>query len=170
MADIIQSLTDFSRLRSGIAAVAAQAGRGSRIMWMLGPFMFSRDTAAPVSLRRTSDYSWPSQERFSAPPALQYTGPGDDVIDLDGVIYPHYVGGLAQIQAMRELAALGLPQLLVDGRGMVYGKWAILHVEETGTVFMDNGAPRKIAFTVSLQRYYDDSAGDVKKKLGILKW
>jgi phage protein U len=70
---------------------------------------------------------------------------------------------------MRELAGLGLPQLLVDGRGMFYGKWAILRVEETGSVFLDNGAPRKIGFRVSLQRYGEDRTKD-KKKLGFLKW
>lgn len=168
MADIITSLTNFSRMRAGIEAVAAQVSRSSRIMWMLGPFMFSRDTAAPQTLRRASEFVWPSQDRFGRDPALQYTGPGADTIELDGVIYPHYAGGFSQIAAMRELAAQGQPQLLIDGRGMVYGKWSILRVEETGTVFLDNGAPRKIGFRVSLQRYGDDATGN--KKLGILKW
>lgn len=169
MADIITSLTNFSRLRAGIEAVHAQAQRSSRIMWMLGPFMFSRDTAAPAKLQRVTEFSWPSQARMGRDPALQYTGPGADTIDLDGVIYPHYKGGLSQMQAMRELAGLGEPQLLVDGRGMVYGKWSILRVEETGSVFFDNGTPRKIEFKLSLQRYGEDNAGK-DKKLGILKW
>lgn len=166
MTDIVTSLTSFSRLRQGIAAIAAQAQNSGRIMWMLGPFMFSRDTAAPEALRRATDFRWASQERFAHGPALQYTGPGADTVDLDGTIYPHYAGGLSQVQAMRELAGLGEPQLLVDGRGMVYGKWAILRVEEGGTVLSPNGAPRKITFKLTLQRYLDDAAGD-KRKLGI---
>lgn len=169
MADIITSLTDFSRLRAGIEAIAAQANRSSRIMWVLGPFVFSRDTAAPQSLRRAVEYSWASQDRFGRDPALQFTGLGADTIELDGVIYPHYAGGFSQLAAMRELAGLGLPQLLVDGRGMVYGKWSILRVEETGSVYLDNGTPRKIMFKVSLQRYGEDRTKD-KKKLGFVKW
>jgi len=167
MTDIVTSLTDFSRLRVGLEAVTAQAKRSSRIMWMLGPFMFSRDTAAPNQLRRTTEFSWPGQARVGRDPALQFTGPAADTIDLDGVIYPQYIGGLAQVAAMRELAGLGEPQLLVDGRGVVYGKWAILRVEETSTIFLENGTPRKISFKLSLQRYGEDSV-DRKKKLGIL--
>jgi phage protein U len=170
MTDIIESLTNFSRLRQGIEAVAAQAQNSSRIMWMLGPFMFSRDTAAPTTLRRSTEFGWASQDRFAKGPALQYTGPGADTFDLDGTIYPHYAGGLGQVQAMRELAGLGLPQLLVDGRGVVYGKWAILRVEETGTVLAPNGTPRKVAFKVSLQRYLDDTTSADKRKLGIWKF
>ena len=169
MTDIVTSLSNFSRLRAGISAVAAQVGRSSRIMWMLGPFMFSRDTAAPSTSRRTAEYSWPGQGRFGRDPALQFTGNGADTIKLDGTIYPHYRGGLNQIAAMRELAGLGEPQLLIDGRGMVYGKWVIQRVEETGTVFLDNGTPRKISFRISLQRYGEDRTGN-KKKLGFLKW
>jgi phage protein U len=168
MTDIIESLSDFSRLRQGIEAVAAQVQNSSRIMWMLGPFMFSRDTAAPDTLRRTTEFSWASQDRFSRGPALQYTGPGADTIDLDGTIYPHYAGGLSQVQAMRELAGLGLPQLLVDGRGVVHGKWAILRVDETGTVLAPNGTPRKVMFKVGLQRYIDDNdKTGGRRKLGI---
>ncbi len=167
MVDVVKSLTDFSRLRSGIEALAAQAKGASRIMWMLGPFIFSRDTAAPHTLHRATEFKWPAQPRTGRDEALQYTGPGADTIDLDGVIYPQYRGGLGQVQAMRELAGLGEPQLLVDGRGMVYGKWVILRVEETGSVHLANGTPRKIEFKVSLQRYGED-ATEGKKKLGIL--
>jgi phage protein U len=157
MTDIVESLSDISRIRQGVSAIAAQLGNTSRIMWMLGPFMFSRDTAAPSGLKRSSDFGWAAQERFAKGPALQFTGPGADVIELDGTIYPYHAGGLGQVAAMRELAGLGRPQLLVDGRGMFYGKWAILRVDETGTHLAPNGTARKIEFRLSLQRYIDDA-------------
>lgn len=157
MADIITSLNDFERLRAGMQAASEKARKSARVMWMLGEFIFSRDTAAPQSLRRSSAFTWASQERFGRDPALQFTGPGADTIDLDGVIYPHYRGGLGQVDAMRKLAGKGRPQILVDGRGVVYGRWSILGVEETGSVFMSNGTPRKIEFRISLQRYGEDS-------------
>lgn len=169
MTDIITSLTNFSRLRAGAESLAAQANRSSRIMWMLGPFIFSRDTAAPRTLRRSTEFKWPAHERMGRKPALQFTGQGSDTIDLDGAIYPHYKGGIAQVAAMRELAGLGLPQLLIDGRGMVYGKWVIERVEETGTAYLDNGTPRKIEFKVNLRCYGDDTT-DGSNKIGILKW
>lgn len=157
MADIITSLNDFSRLRAGMEAASAQALRSARVMWKLGEFIFSRDTAAPQSLRRSTAYTWASQERFGRDPALQFTGRGADTIDLDGVIYPQYRGGLGQLDAMRNLAGSGKPQMLVDGRGNVYGKWSILSVEETGSVFLSDGTPRKVEFRLSLQSYGEDA-------------
>lgn len=160
MTDIIQSLTGFSRLRQGLEALASQAQRTSRVMFMLGPFMFSRDTAAPQSIRRSSEFTWTAQNRFGRDPALQFTGPGADSIELEGDIYPTYKGGLSQVAAMRELAGTGKPHILVDGRGNVYGQWVIMRVEETGRILFDNGTPRKIQFRVSLRLYGENKKGE----------
>lgn len=154
MADIITSLGALSNLHKRLAEAASNPqSPGKSIMWMLGPFVFSRDTAAPQTLRQAAQYSWAAQERFGNAPLLQFTGAGAETIDLDGVIYPHYQGGLHQIAYMRELAGKGQPMILVDGRGNNYRQWSILSVEETGSVFLANGAARKIEFKVSLQRY-----------------
>ena len=140
------------------------------IMMALGPFRFSVNTAAYQSLRRAAQYRWPAQERIGRPPARQFVGVGSETITLEGAIYPYSgepfldqvinerVGsGPAQLDQLRELAALGEPLLLTDGRGKVWGKWCVESVDETQTVFFANGAPRKIEFNLSISSYGEDS-------------
>ncbi len=127
------------------------------VMMMLGSFMFSIDTAAYQELTRTNEYRWPAQERVSREAALQFVGPGQESLSLKGTIYPHYKGGIGQMQLLRDDAALGEPLLLVDGNGNYWGKYVIERVEETRTVFYADGTPRKIDFKLDLKYYGDDA-------------
>lgn len=70
------------------------------VMLALGSYRFSVSTAAYRGLERSASWRWPAQERLGAAPVLQYVGPGEQTIRLDGVIHPHYRG------------LLGLPNLL----------------------------------------------------------
>lgn len=126
------------------------------MMLGLGEYRFSVDSAAYSELRRTTDYRWPSQERIGRAPARQFTGPGNDQLDINGVIYPHYRGGVGQLDAMREEAAKGLPLLLVDGEGRIHGRWCIEKVEETRSVLDEKGRPRRQQFALSLSYYGED--------------
>lgn len=120
---------------------------------VLGSFLFSLNTAAYQQLERSSEYSWGAVRRFGQNDALQFTGPGDDTINLAGVIYTQYRGGSNQLNQLRALAAQGLPQNLVDGIGNVYGRWVITGVTETQTFFAAGGQPKKQEFTISLKWY-----------------
>lgn len=122
-------------------------------MLALGTFRFGLATAAYQTLRRSAEYRWPAQERFGRPPARQYTGPGGETVELDGVLYPEFRGGLGQLGALRALAGTGAPQRLTDSRGADWGQWVIERVEETQSVFFADGTPRKIEFRVALARY-----------------
>lgn len=128
----------------------------TEIMMALGPYRFSIDAAAYQQLMRTTAYRWPAQERIGRRPALQFVGVGTETISLSGVIYPHYSGGLEQVESMRAIAAQGKPQQLVDGRGKIWGLWCIERIEETRTVFFANGDPRKMEFRLALSNYGED--------------
>jgi len=130
----------------------------NRTMMALGDFRFQIDTAAFQRLRRVRTYSWTAQDRFGRYPAAQFTGPALPTLDLEGTIYPGFRGGMGQVDAMADMAALGEPLDLVDGTGGVHGLWVILEVGDTQTVFLDDGQPRKIDFTLRLQLYGEDTA------------
>ncbi len=130
-------------------------------MMGLGDFRFCLDTAAHQELERNSAWRWPSVERIGARPALQYVGPGEDKITMRGTIYPHFRGGLGQVSAMREQAAKGLPLLMIDGTGRVWGKYVITDIREGQSTFFSNGMPRKVDFDLSLSMYDDDGAGSI---------
>ena len=126
------------------------------MMLALGPYRFSLNTSADQSLKRSSEYRWPSIERIGKEPLLQAIGPGCDRIDLDGVIYPHFRGGLGQINAMRDSAAKQEPLMLINGQGNVLGRFVITQIEESQNTFLADGSPRKIEFRLSLERYGEE--------------
>lgn len=136
------------------------------VMMALGGYRFAIGTAAFQTLRRATEYRWAQMNRIGRRPAMQYVGPGVESIDLDGVIYPHFRGGLRQVEAMRAEARLGLPLMLVSGTGYGLGRWVIVSVEETGSVFLSNGAPRKIEFRLSIKHYGDDFDQGAEAKVG----
>ncbi len=125
-------------------------------MIALGEFRFSMDTAAYQELTHSNQYRWQSQDRLSREPALQFIGAGQEKIELSGVIYPHYRGGVKQIEDMRKIAGKGEPLLLVDGLGFVWGQWVIVQIDETSSMFVANGLPQKQSFKLILNRYGDD--------------
>ena len=128
------------------------------ILMALGPFRFSLQTAAYQTLKRSAEYRWPSQVRTGREPALQYTGPGSETVQLNGVIHPHFKGGLGQVDAMRKIAGTGKPLTLTDGVGNYWGKWCITRIEEDQSEFTSSGIPQKIGFNLSLQAYGEDRA------------
>ena len=128
----------------------------SEVMMKLGKYKFSLPTAAYQNLRRVNEWRWSSQARLGATPAQQYLGPGEETIDLDGGIYPHWQGGLGQIDAMKAEANKGEPLHLVDGLGFIWGKYCIKRISESQSAFLANGLPRKIEFEMSLVAYGED--------------
>lgn len=131
------------------------------VMMMVGGFKFMLTTAAYQQLRRTTEYRWPAQDRFGQLAALQATGPGADQITLPGVVFPEFNGGLGQLDALRALAAAQEPQLVVDGRGTIMGRWVIESVDEDQEIFAGRGAPLKQGFTVKMRKFSDDAGGAV---------
>jgi phage protein U len=135
---------------------------GINMMMILGAYRFAISSAAFQNFKRQSEYRWSEINRIGADPALQFTGFGVETIDLDGVIYPHFKGGLRQVTLMRAEAGLGKPLYLISGNGNAFGKWCIVKILENQSVFMKDGAPLKIEFSISLKRYGEDAKPGVK--------
>lgn len=129
-------------------------------MAKLGSFYFALDTAAYQTLERTSSYRWSQVDRIGRKPASQYTGRDAETITLNGTIYPHFMGGLGQIDYIRQMAAKGDPLLLVmtdTKRGQNIGYWVVKELREKRSNLFDTGAPRKIEFTITIAEYGEDA-------------
>lgn len=64
------------------------------------------------NLQRDSSYSWIPQGRLNAPVAMQYTGPGQDVLVIEGRLFPHFFGGLKTLNDLRAAGVAGKPLTL----------------------------------------------------------
>lgn len=127
-----------------------------RVMLALGPFRFEMGHATYQSLALSQSWRWPEQARIGREPALQFTGREPAEIRLQGVLFPGFDAGLAQVEEMRELADRGEPLQLVDGLGRVWGSWVIVEVGDTRSVLMDDGQPRRVGFELKLKAYGED--------------
>lgn len=129
----------------------------SETMMALGTYRFSIDSAAYQELKHSQAYRWQAQERLQRRPAMQFLGAGEESIELSGVIYPHFKGGLEQLDTMRTEANKGQPLLLVDGLGFVWGQWVITQIDEGQSFLQGNGQPLKQSFQLKLVNYGADS-------------
>ncbi|EZP46986.1 Phage-related tail protein [Stenotrophomonas sp. RIT309] len=127
------------------------------MMMSLGTFVFSLSTAAYQQLQRQMSWRHPTSERVGARAARQYVGPGEETIDLSGVIHAELADDLLTLDVLRELAAEGRPLALVEGNGTVYGAYVILSINEGRTEFFSDGTPRRIDFQLQLARTDDDT-------------
>jgi len=126
------------------------------MMMALGDFVFELRGAAYQDFERQTEFRHASHDRVGQRPAFQYVGPGADSITLSGTLLPEFTGGRANLDELREMGATGEPRTLVEGSGRLYGLWVIRNVRETNTVFMQDGQPRKIEFSLALARVDDD--------------
>jgi len=129
---------------------------GVNMMMLLGEYRFSISNASYQGLKRQTEYKWQEINRIGVEPALQYTGKGVETIELEGVIYPQFKGGLHQVSLMRKEAGIGEPLMLISGNGFAFGMWCIAAVSEKQSVFLSDGSPRKIEFTLTLKKYGEE--------------
>jgi phage protein U len=119
----------------------------------LGAYRFSVATAGYQDTKRSTTWRWATLDTIGAPPEHQFIGPGEDRMRLSGEIFPHYRGGLGQIDAIRMQAGRGVPFPLIEGGGWYLGLWIIEAVEEGQKYFLPDGTPRKIDFGIELKQY-----------------
>ncbi len=138
------------------------------MLMALGLFVFGLNTAPFDSVKRSTAQRWEVRNRVGGNPAHQWAGRGDDTMTIDGVLMPELTGGPSNLDTLRAMADSGKAWILTAGDGTIRGKWFIDSVEETRTGFLTNGAARKIEFSLTLRRYWDDTAdqlGDLMDSL-----
>lgn len=123
-------------------------------------FSFQVSTAAYHQYVSTCGSRWPEQERLGREPALQHVGWSQASITLDGVVYPGVFASFEDsVKKIRALSLATSPFQLVAGTGLVRGFWAVPEVSDTRTIFLDDGRPRKIEFSIKLLYYGPDYHG-----------
>lgn len=140
----------------------------SNSLMTLGLFVFELSSAPFETVARQTEHRWGSKDRAGGPPAHQYLGPGADTLTIDGVLMPELTGGNKTLDKLREMASEGKAWILVSGDGRSQGKWFIASVTQRDSHHTPNGLARRIEFTLSLKRYWDDqpeAMGNLPKSL-----
>lgn len=133
-------------------------------MMQLGDFLFSVSSASFDKIKYVSSYRWVVKEAptDNSTPLLQYNGPGERTMDIEGTIFPQLVkDGLGQVDKMRAEAAKGEAFQLcyvestggAGGVGKILGAWCIYTISEDRTLFLADGNPREIHFSMQLKAF-----------------
>lgn len=125
------------------------------MMMALGMFIFSLETLVYQELQRQTEWRHGSTSRIGTNPARQFLGRGDDSITLPGVLLPALAGTPLSLDMLRYMADTGKAWPLVEGTGRILGIWVIESINETRTIFFQDGAARRIEFTIALKRIDD---------------
>lgn len=134
--------------------------------------MVEVETPGYETLQRDTSFSWIPQGRLNAPLALQFTGPGQDMIVIEGRLWPEFFGGIQTLAALRAAGAAGKPlpliryhpvqdantgKLLQGIQADVIGDFVIMRVRSQDKHIGSSGTPRMIEFALELQAYGNDT-------------
>ncbi|MFB1115616.1 phage tail protein [Dickeya dadantii] len=126
------------------------------MMMILGLFPFMRSTTPYQSLEQQVTWRHVKNERVGKFARYQYVGPGDDKVTLSGELYPEITGGDMSLSMLTAMASTGKAWPLIEGTGRIYGMYVITGINETRSLFFDDGKARHISFSVSLERVNED--------------
>lgn len=142
-------------------------GRGSNVIH--GFYVPSLGETSPSFevLQRDSTYTWTSQPRLNRDPAMQFTGPGEEIILVEGRFFPKFFGGLSTIRGLQDSGRAGYPMFLVryrqppNGNGLIGevvggGRWVIRRVRAAESRIGPDGIAHKIDFSLELARFGED--------------
>ncbi len=130
---------------------------GWKTQLMIGDVKFNVVTLPIDQFGISEEQRWPAQERIARELALQWVGQGKKDIKISGTCAPHMgVAAIPTLRAIRALADIGIPYMVVTGWGEVLGRYCIVSVEWTGKSLLDDLRPRSISWSVNLQKYGED--------------
>ncbi|AUR06978.1 phage tail protein [Phaeobacter inhibens] len=118
----------------------------------LGPFAFRAHGFGYTDVGRKLDTSWAEIETTGRLNALQWTGPRNETVSINGVLFPQEFGGATTLEGVRLAAKSGIPLVLVSLGGKVFGSHAIQKVDEDRSYHDRNGTPGRNAYSIELKR------------------
>lgn len=118
----------------------------------LGMFIFERKTALPDSVQNSLSERFSTHNGLDNRPTYQHTGTGEDTKTITGTLYPAFTGGELSLFLLEKMMRSGEDFILLNGQGMILGRFIITSLSNNQTFFMGNGKAKKIEFTITLKR------------------
>lgn len=136
-------------------------------MMAYGFFVFARSTIPYQETTRTASWRQPSNSVVGAIPRTQFVGKDSETLTINGVLMPSLTGGRISIAMLEMMAEQGEPWPLIDGSSfLILGWFVVEEISETQSYFFEDGAPRRIDFSMKLKRTDDSLLKDIGDLVG----
>lgn len=127
------------------------------MLMSLGQFLFKTSTLAFQEIQRQRAWNYADNAIAFGRAKKQFMGAGEDTVTLPGLIYEEYgFGSRFALDEVASMADTGQGFVLMDGSGYLYGVYVINSIDETKSILLDNGVPRKVDYTLKLSRTDDE--------------
>lgn len=118
----------------------------------LGPFLFRAHGFGYTDVSRKLDTSWAEIETAGRMNALQWTGPRSETVTINGVLFPAEWGGERTLGGVRLAAKNGLPLMLANRAGQVFGMQAIQGVDDDKAFMNRLGQAGRISYSIKVRQ------------------
>ncbi len=122
-------------------------------LMILDDFIFNNQSLAPDgdSLSQNADFAFTKAIKANTP-NFQFLGVGEKTRELKGNLYPAYMGGLSDLEKLKQKMKKGRPVLLSNADGKKIGKYLILNINEELLNKLPDGSAQKINYSISLRQ------------------
>ena len=129
----------------------------------IGPHIFAALPLSIQTIKETTKVNWPAVNRFGVGPARQFTGRGEDELEIEGLYFHHEFGGHGEYLALKSTQGLGKPVEVIGwsvagAAASVFGTCVILEVGATHKHIAEDGIGVKVEFNVKLAPFGGDAA------------
>lgn len=134
------------------------------MLYQIGPITFDDGALdlQDVSERVAADFA--KHSLIGTRKDYEFSGPGDDPIELHGHMLPFHLGGLSEYEAARSICTSGQPVFVVRGDGTVRGWHQIMEVTGRHRFIAPNGIGFEVEHGLRLERCRDpggEAGGDL---------
>lgn len=122
------------------------------MLYQLGAVQFA---LRPVNITETTHkvgHDFAAKDIIGAPKPREAMGESDETMKLTAKLFPHRLGGMGDLAALKAMARAGDPQILMRGDYVNLGWFVIDSVEEKASYLDAHGVGRVIECDISLTR------------------
>lgn len=124
------------------------------MIFSLGGFKFEANVL-PESFTRILDYAITAQDRINNHAALYANKKHKEEIELTCITLPLQGARNNALDPLFDLAATQQSYILVNGKGVYFGKFVIMNIEEKRSIFLNDGTFLQQNFTLKLIRDFN---------------
>ncbi len=134
------------------------------MLFQVGPLTIARRPFNIEEWDRETNASWAKQDLLDRRPDRQFTGEGEETLNLSGTLHPFNRGDIAALSSLalaESLCRTGQPVFVTRGDGRVFGFYAIESVKQSNSAIgpQTGGIGQEIKHELKLVPVGQPSAG-----------